>query len=218
MKDNTKTREEIMSAMQFRYAAQSFDTTKTLSKEDEHTILESGRLAPSSFGIEAWKFIVVKNTALRTKMREASYGQPKVTDAPMLVVVARRTDVRENISQERILRTVKTLEQDAAAFDGLKQMIDGTIASKSDEQVDTWARAQTYLALGMMLETAALLGIDAGPMEGFDPKQIDSILGLKEKNLTATTLVAFGYRAADDGAAKRKKVRRDFADVVETME
>ncbi len=211
------TREEIIAALTERYATQAFDTMKPLAQEDVHTILESARLAPSSFGIEAWKFIIVENKELRTKMREASYGQPKLTEAPLLVVVARRIDVRERIADERIARTVATLGGEEAQYDGLKQMIAGTIASKTDAQVDAWAAAQTYIALGMMLETAALLGVDAGPMEGFDPAQIDAILGLKEKNLTATTLVAFGYRAEGDGAATRGKVRRDFGDVVETI-
>lgn len=216
-KDQTITRGEIMQALNFRYATQSFDTTKTLAAEDVHTILESARLAPSSYGVEPWKFIVVENNELRKKMREASYGQQKVTDSPLLVVVARRTDVRENISRERIERTAKVLNQDAEVFAGLKQMIDGSIASKSDAELDSWAKAQTYIALGMMIETASLLGIDAGPMEGFDALQIDALLGLKGKNLTATTLIAFGYRAEGDSSAKRGKVRRDFGDVVEII-
>jgi nitroreductase len=193
---------------------QVFDKDKKIPANDLQTILESARLTPSSFGIEAWKFIVVENPEVRAKLLEAGYGQPKIAEASHLVVIARRTDLRENISNERIERTAATFKADPSTLDGLKGMIEGTIAGKSDEVLNAWATAQTYIPLGVMVETASLLGIDSAPMEGFVPAQFDEILGLKEKNLTATVLLALGYRG-DDKYASMPKVRRDFADVVE---
>jgi nitroreductase len=206
--------EAIIKALSWRYATQVFDQEKKLSDDMLKTILESGRMAPSSYGIEPWKFIIITNKELRAKLREVSFGQPKVTDAPYLVVIARRTDVRENIVRELIGRTAKASGKSAADLDGLKQMVDGVIASRSDEVLDAWAKAQTYIALGMMIETAALLGVDAGPMEGFVPDQVDEVLGLKAKHLTATTMLALGYRG-EDAAAARPKARRTFDEAVE---
>lgn len=204
----------IIEALNWRYAVQVFDPSKTIAEETLHAILESARLAPSPFGIEPWKFIVVENPDVRAKLREVGYGQPKITDAPYLIVVAYRTDMKESIAKERIERTVKIHNQDASQFEGLKQMIDGSINSRSEEQLETWAKAQAYIPLGMMIETAALLGVDSGPMEGFDPNAVDEILGLQEKNLHATSMIALGYRG-DDAAADRPKVRRDFEEVIE---
>ncbi|MFZ1626195.1 MAG: NAD(P)H-dependent oxidoreductase [Candidatus Moraniibacteriota bacterium] len=206
--------EKIVKALQWRYAVQSFDPVEKIGEPDLRTILESGRFAPSSFGLEPWQFIVVENSAVREKLRAVSYGQPKVTESSHLVVMARRTDTRENIVRERIERTAKIQNQELASLDGFKGMLDGVIASRDDAALDTWNSRQVYIALGMMMETASLLGIDNAAMEGFDdPKGVDDILGLSEKQLTATVLLAFGYRG-EDIAASRPKVRRAFDEVV----
>lgn len=209
--------EQIRQALGWRYAVQSFDPAKRVGESDLRTILESGRLAPSSIGIEPWKFIVVENLELREKLKAASYGQPKVTEASHLIVIARRTDVRENITRERLERTARIQNQPIESLDGLKRMLEGGIVGRDDASLDAWVGHQSYIALGMMIETAALLGVDAGPMEGFDPKAVDDILGLAGEHLAATSLLALGYRSADDAAASRPKVRRNFEEVVEFM-
>lgn len=206
--------EKIVKALNWRYAVQAFNQNKKIAKNDLKTILESARLAPSSFGLEAWKFVVVENKEVREKLKEAGYGQPKIAEASHLIVIARRTDLRENVANERIERTAKIYAADPSTLDGLRRMIEGTIAGKSDEVLNAWAIAQTYIPLGVMVETASLLGIDSAPMEGFVNEKFDEILGLKEKNLTATVLLALGYRG-EDKYASMTKVRRDFADVVE---
>ena len=210
--------EEILNALHWRYAGKIFDPAKKVSEEDLHTVLEAGRLAPSSIGLEPWKFIVVKNEELRKKMRAASYDQPKVTDATYIIVIAHRTDAQA-MSPEMIQRTAKAQGKSEEELEGLKQMADGSVAgrSQSEEMLQGWLAAQSYIALGIMLETAALLEIDSGPMEGFDPNQIDEILGLKAKNLHATTMLALGYRG-DDSHAALPKVRRTFEEAVEMME
>lgn len=206
--------QEILNALNWRYATQVFDPQKRVSPEEMRAILEAARLAPSPYGVEPWKFLVIENPEVRAKLREVGFGQPKITDASHLVVVARRTDVREHIAQELIQRCAKQQGVDPSTLDGLKNMVEGSLTGKTDAEVDTWVRSQTYIPLGIMIETAALLGIDAGPMEGFMPAGVDEVLGLKEKNLTATSMIAFGYRG-EDSAAKRPKVRRVFEEVVE---
>lgn len=204
----------IIEALNWRYAAKTFDFSKKVSDADLHSILESGRLAPSSFGTEPWKFLVIENPDLRARLREVGYGQTKITDASYLIVVARRTDIREHIADELIARSAKIQNVQLDDLAEYKQMVAGSIAMKSDERLDAWAGAQTYIALGMMMETAALLRIDSCPMEGFDPAKADEILGLKAKNLASTTMLAIGYRGEDE-AAKRPKVRRTFEEAVE---
>lgn len=206
--------EQILKALGWRYAVQNFDGTKKIGESELETILESGRLTPSSFGLEPWKFIVIENAEIRQKIQAASYGQPKVSEASHLVVIARRTDAREKIVGERITRTAKIQNQEESSLDGFKQMLDGVIGSRDDAALDAWNARQAYIALGMMMETASLLGVDNAAMEGFDPSAVDEILGLKEKNLTSTVMLALGYRG-EDTSAERPKVRRDFDEVVE---
>ena len=208
--------DSILKALKWRYATKAFDTTKKVSKDDQKTILEAARLAPSSLGIEAWKFIVVENEEVRKKLREAAYNQPQITDASFIVVTTYRTDVVENIAKEAIERTAKNLHVDEASLASFKQMLDGSIATQNSAgTLNAWVKAQAYIPLGIMLETAALLNIDACPMEGFDPAKFDEILGLKAKDLKSTSVLAVGYRSKDDPAALRPKTRREFGEVVE---
>lgn len=208
--------QDIINALNWRYATKVFDPSKKVSDENIHTILESGRLAPSSFGIEAWKFIVVKNTELREKIKTVGYMQGQITDASHLVVVARRTDA-EALSGELMDRISKTRGTPLEELAGYKGMIDGRIASFANTDAkDGWIASQAYIALGTMIETAALLGVDAAPMEGFDPSQVDEILTLTEKNLKSTVLLAIGYRG-EDSYALAPKTRRVFEEVVEVM-
>lgn len=207
---------QIIEALKNRYATKAFDINKKVSDSDLQTILESARLAPSSFGIEAWKFLVVNNPEIRAQLRAAGYDQPKFTDASHLIVLARRTD-SENISNELIDRTAAIQGKTVEDLAGLKQMVDGSIAFKTGTNTfDSWVAAQTYIALGMMIETAALVGIDTCPMEGFDAQKVDEIIGLADKKLAAVSILALGYRG-DDTHATLPKTRRDFNEVVEVI-
>ena len=77
----------------------------------------------------------------------------------------------------------------------------------NDSAREAWARNQTYIALGTLLASAAFLGIDACPMEGFDRAQYDEILGLKNQGYGSTAIATLGYRAATDKYAEMAKVR-----------
>jgi nitroreductase len=209
---NNKT---IIDAMNWRYAGKVFDTTKQVTEEDLHTILEAGRLSPSVYGMEPWNFIVVKNKELRKKLREASYDQSKVTDASYIIVIATRTDAT-NVADELVERTAKSQGKSTEDLHGFSQMVHGSVTSHG-ESASLWLAHQSYIPLGIMIETAALLGIDSGPMEGFDAHQVDEILQLKEKNLHATTMLALGYRG-EDSYLKLPKVRRPFEEAVTVIE
>jgi nitroreductase len=211
MQNNKEKREEILKAMNWRYATQVFDKEKKVSEEDIHSILEAARLSPSPFGIEPWKFLVIENPELRAKVGK----QPKMTEASHLIIITYRTDVLENITKERLERTAKIQNQKIEELDGLKKSIETTIQKKYTEgNLEHWVRSQSYIPLGIMIETASLLGVDNGPMEGFDPQTVDEVLGLKEKNLKSLTMLALGYRG-EDPASLRPKVRRAFDEVVE---
>ena len=207
-------KKEVIDALKSRYSVNVFDTGKKVNIDDLETILESGRLAPSSFGFEPWKFIVVENPETRMKLQEVGYGQSKISQASHLIVLARRTDARESLVNERIDRTAKIYSVAPETLDTFRGMMEGSIAGKSNESLDANVTAQVYIALGVMMTTAALLGIDSAPMEGFDPIAVNEILELNEKHLSSTVLLAIGYRG-EDPSASHPKVRRIFEDVVE---
>lgn len=204
----------IIDALQWRYATKKFDPSKKISEIDLHELLEAARLAPSSYGLQPWGFVVVTDPALRKQLREHAWNQAQVEDASHLIVLCARTDVNEAFVKQYIETIVKTRNVPRESLKGGEDMILGFVKGETPESLVAWAQKQVYLALGILLESAALKRIDACPMEGFDPAKFDEVLGLKKHNMTATVLCTLGYRAADDHAAKHMKVRFAAGDVI----
>lgn len=194
----------IIESLKWRYAVKSFDPEKKISEEKFVELTEAIRLSPSSYGVQPWKFIIVKNPELRAKIKGSAYGQDQVVSASHLLVFA----VDKNFSVERFVNSVA--EKRGVPADSLKDyqgMIEGFLSSLSDKEKMEWATRQVYLALGIALASAAVMEIDACPMEGFDPKAVDEILGFEKLGLESQVLLPIGYRATDDKHASLPKVR-----------
>lgn len=205
-------KEEILKALNWRYAVKIFDKDKKISEEDLNTILEAGILSPSSLGLEPWKFIVVKDPETRAKLFEVS-KQPKVTDASHLIVLTYKTDIKE-IIKERLERTARIQNQKVEELDTYKTFLENGTKNKTEQELDSWLKAQSYIPLGIMTQTASLLDIDNCPMEGFQNDKVDEILNLKSQNLKSVTMLALGYRGTDPQSEK-PKIRKDLTSAVE---
>lgn len=197
----------ITDALEWRYATKQFDPAKTLSQAQLDVLLHALQLSPSSFGLQPWKFIVVTNPDVRAQLRAAAWGQPQVTDASHLIVFAAKTNITEATVDEYIASIAETRNSTIEELEGFSAMIKGSVQGKTLEQRTEWAARQAYIALGVLLTAAAVARIDAAPMEGFDPEQFNTILGLTEKHLTAVVIAGLGFRSETDSAATLKKAR-----------
>ncbi|MEN9647465.1 MAG: hypothetical protein RLY57_269 [Candidatus Parcubacteria bacterium] len=208
---------DIIKHLEWRYATKEFDTTKVVSEDAFNTILESARLAPSSYGLQPWKFVVVKNPDIRAKLKAAAWNQGQITDASHLVVLCRRSDIDEAYVTSYVAQTAALRSIGVEVLDGYKNMMVGAINGKSKDERATWMAKQVYIALGFMLHTAAQLEVDACPMEGFDAKQFDEILGLEAKGLNSVLVCAIGYRKDTDMMAQAAKSRFSKEEVIEVI-
>ena len=197
----------IVDTMKWRYATNKFDTNKKLTEEELSKLLDAIILSPSSFGLQAWKFIVVTNHAIRAKLQEAGYGQPKISEASHLIVFAVPKIIDKKLVDTFMQSVSETRNVPLADLKGYADMIKNSISSKSPEQRVEWATRQVYIALGVLIASAATEGIDVAPMEGFDPKKFDEILGLDKIDLESKVIAAVGFRASDDLYIQNKKVR-----------
>ena len=207
MENGKPNGEMILEHLNWRYAAKSYDAAKKISDADWEILEQSLILAPTSFGIQPYKFIVVTDQATREKLKPAAWGQTQITDSSHLVVFAYKktlSDADIDHYVERIVEVRGTPRESLAEYEGAmknaaKQAVEGGT-------VETWNSRQAYIALGFLLETAALLKIDATPMEGFDAAQFNEILGLED--YSAVVICAVGYRNAEaDYLANAAKVR-----------
>lgn len=205
----------INEALTWRYATKKFDTTKKLTDETLNQILEAGRLSPSSFGLQPWKFILVENTELRAKLREAGYSQTQITDASNLLVLAYKNDMSESYVDSYMKSTAETQNVSVDTLSGFKEFIMGAVTAKPDAlSIKNWNARQIYIPLGIMLETAALLEVDTCPMEGFDNSKFDELLGLNEIGYSSAVMIALGYRDENDETSKRAKSRFKMEEVI----
>ena len=206
-------RSRIIKALNWRYATEQF-TRVPVPQEDLDTILEAGRLAPSSMNIQPWKFIQVTNPELREHLWQAGFNQDKIKDAPHVIVLASRTNLTQHDADMLLAQTRNTRNVSDESLTGYRNMVEGYIARKSPEEAKHWNKAQSYIALGFMLQTAALLNVDAAPMEGFQSTKVNELLQLTD--YTAVTLIALGYRSNKDHRQHWEKVRFPLEDIVET--
>jgi nitroreductase len=200
--------EQLLGQLNWRYATKQFDPHRKINDQDWSTVEQALLLTPSSGGLQPWKFIVVTDPAVRAKLLPASYGQAQITDASHLVVFAAKKNFSEADVDVFINHTASARGVSVESLAPFRGMLVGGIVQAMDEHArDAWARNQAYIALGNLLTSAALLGIDACPMEGFDRAQYDELLGLKEKGLSTAVIATVGYRASTDKYASAPKVR-----------
>lgn len=212
---NTIEGEQLIAGLNWRYATKQFDPTRKISAKDWEILEESLVLTPSSVGLQPWRFLVIEDPELRTKLQPVSYGQSQITDASHLVVIAAVTDISEEDVDRHIARIAEVrgiTTEDLAPLRGMA--VGGIVQAKDALERKTWAFNQAYIALGNLLTSAALLGIDACPMEGFSREEYDKLLGLTEQGLGAAVVVTLGYRSPEDKYAALPKVRFPREEVV----
>jgi len=221
MRNKEELKQEILDAYHFRHATKEFDPEKKISESDMRFILETGRLSPSSFGTEPWKFLVIENLELLDKIKQTSWGAyTKIPAASHFVILLARTkldtaydsaylkDQFTNVSKLPAEVIPKMMERIEAFQKDDFRLLD------NDRALFDWASKQTYLALGNMMTAAAQIGIDSCPIEGFNMKKMNHLLEeeglLEDGHLGISVMVAFGYRAKKP----YPKTRRAFDDVV----
>ncbi len=208
----------LLDALSWRYATKQFDPQKKIPEETLKILLKSLVLTPSSYGLQPWKFLVIQNPEIRKTLKSVSWNQSQITDASALVVLCTRTDIDESFIEHYIEEIVQQRGIEKESVAGYQEMmIGGILKGKSPAERGEWSKDQVYIALGNLLTSAALLSVDACPIEGFSAKDYNEILGLSSKNLSSAVVCALGYRSVDDEYAHYKKVRFSESELIEII-
>ncbi|WP_170400890.1 NAD(P)H-dependent oxidoreductase [Ruegeria arenilitoris] len=212
----TISADTIVSAMNWRYATKAFDRNKQLADADRAALLTALRLSPSSYGLQPWKFLVVDDNATRSKLGEAvPANKSKIEDSSMLVVLARRRVTTAQHVEQHVQTVKEARGVSAEELQPFKNMLTQSAAGRPAADQDVWNARQVYVALGCALTTAAMLKVDACPMEGVNPEKFDQTLGLAGSDFTTTAAIAFGYRDKSDPFASYSRARRAASEVIE---
>jgi len=199
----------LIEKLNWRYATKKMDPSKVVSEDKVERIVEAARLAPTSSGLQPFEVIVVTNKDVRAKIQEIAWNQAQVTEGSHLLVFA----AWDNYTPERINHMFDLVNEERGftneGWENYRQMLLNNYPQRDAQVNFEHAARQAYIGFGMSVAAAAFEGVDATPMEGFDPVKLDEILGLKEKGLRSVTILPLGYRAAEgDWLVNLKKVRR----------
>lgn len=211
----------LTETLNWRYSTKDFDTEKKISAEDMTQIKALLQMSASSTNIQPWHFIIASSEEGKqriTKGTEAfQFNTSKVLEASHVVIFCSKTSADE----EYLLQVLEQEDKDGRfAEDKMKQMMHGGRSmfanlhrDKLNDQTQ-WFEKQVYLNLGNLLLGAAILGVDAVPMEGLDFNVINEEFGLKEKGLNAIVAVSLGYRRDSDFNAKLPKSRLPQEEII----
>ncbi|MEY3750504.1 MAG: hypothetical protein RLZZ186_923 [Cyanobacteriota bacterium] len=208
--------ETLLQALRWRYATKTFDAGRQIDPSTWATLEQSLVLTASSYGLQPWKFLVITNAAIRAELRPHSWNQSQITDCSHLVVLLKKRVITAADADRLVQTTASTRGIEASLLDGYRNMIQvDLIDGPRSQMIGQWAANQVYIALGNLLTSAALLGVDTCAMEGFSPADYDRILGLESSDYQSCVVCACGYRSADDKYASLAKVRYSSADLIE---
>lgn len=200
--------ESLLASLQWRYAVKRFDPARTIAPELWAALEQALILTPTSYGMQPYRFVVVADAALRERLVPVSWGQRQVADASHFVVFAARERTTVEDVDRYMARIAEVRGGTVEALAGFRKLLVADVVDGPRGEVALeWATRQAYLALGTFMTSAAMLGVDTCPMEGFEPAAYDELLGLPARGLRAVVACAAGYRAADDRHAALPKVR-----------
>ncbi|WP_103068769.1 NAD(P)H-dependent oxidoreductase [Aquimarina sediminis] len=214
-------KEDVLNAFQYRHATKEFDATKTISDENMTFILKTANLSPSSFGFEPWHFIVVQDIELRELLKPVAWGAPlKLDTASHFVLGLSMKAPMTKWDSDYIMHMMKNVKQFPEDVIEMyskfyREFQERDFSLDTDKKLFDWASKQAYIALGNMMTSAALIGIDSCPIEGFHQEKVEALLQEKfevdTEKYGLSYMVAFGYRKAEPPHVKS---RRNFDEII----
>ncbi len=196
-------RDIYLEALNFRHACKLFDESKKISNDDIKYILQATHLSPTSFGMQGVRLTVITNSELKEALRPYCWNQPQITTCSHLVVFKTRTkDLKPDSSwvQQRFLERDLPKE----AFKRYLEVYKNFHENLKCKDIYEWGARQAYIYLSTMLNSAALLGIDSCPIEGFEKERVEEILNIDTTQEEVVVLCALGYRV--NPQPKRRRI------------
>ena len=207
---------ELLQALEWRYATKVIDPAKKIPADTWMAMEKALILTPTSYGLQPYQFLVINDPAMRAALLPHSWGQKQVVDCSHFVVFTAKTKTTEADVDKLIRRVVEIRKLPAPEELGPYRfmMLGDVVNGPRGKIAHEWATRQTYIALGNLMTCAAVLGIDACPMEGLVPAEYDKVLNLDGSGYATVVACALGYRSSEDKYAKLAKVRYDMKDIV----
>ena len=205
--------QQLIERLRWRYAVKRFDAERDLDDATWQALEASLVLTPSSYGLQPWRFLVVTDPAVKKQLPAISWNQKQPQDCSHMIVLAARKSMDESYVDRYMNSVAETRGIPVESVSGYRSVLVSTVNSTTGQHLN-WNARQVYIALGQLMATAAMLGVDTCPMEGIDTVAYDNLLGLTDTDYTCIVGCALGFRHPEDKAAVAAKVRFDASEVV----
>jgi len=184
----------LSQAIAERRATPSFDGAP-IPNADLKKILEAGLNAPSGYNMQPWRFVVVRSEEGKRRLRAASFNQPKVEEASVVIVACGDADGWRNGDLDEMLRLGREGGMPENYAESTRNNIPNYLANHPD--LTAWVTKQVMLAFTSMMLMAEVLGYDTAPMEGFEQEKVREVLKLP-LSYVVVALLAIGHLNGDD--------------------
>jgi len=196
-----------LEALSRRYSVKKFNN-EIIPQETLHNILESGKLAASSLGLQPYKIIVVESEEMKQKLIPAFYNPSQISTCSHLIVIVSKKIVDESYINGYFRHISEVRDTEIETLEPFRNSINQHITQKTQDEIFNWAEKQSYIVLANLMYAAAIENIDTCPMEGFRQELIEEILEINPDTEKVTVTLALGYRSEEDHFQHMKKVRK----------
>jgi len=205
---------ELLDKLNWRYASKAMNK-EVVPQQKVDNIIEAARLAPTSSGLQPFEILVVTNQEIKEQIRPVSWNQSMITDCSHLLVFA----AWDTYTEDRINKMFDLVNEVRGfkneGWEAYRQKLLSFYPQQNAEENFNHAAKQAYIAFSAAIIAAAYEGVDSTPIEGFEPAEVDKILGLREKGLRSAVMLPIGYRDTEnDWLVNLKKVRKSTEDLV----
>ena len=167
---------DTFEAIYQRRAVKHYDPDHEFTDNEVNKLMEAAIQSPTSFNIQNWRFVLVRDKDLRKKIRTAAWDQAQVTDASLLIVLT--ADVKSWAKSPE--RYWKKAPKEVA--ETMVNMTGPFYEGKEQLQRDEAMRSCGLAGQTVMLAAKAM-GYDSCPMIGFDPVQVAGLINLPEDHV-----------------------------------
>lgn len=193
---------EFSEVIQQRQSIKSYQPDKKISDAELKELIQEVVLSPSSFNLQHWTFIAVKDTGIKEKIQQAAWGQEQVGTCPVLLVICGKLNAHQDASE-----IYKNVPKEVT--EKVLPLINDFYEGKDQLQRDEAIRSASLAAMTLML-AAHNRGWGTVPMIGFDPEAVSKLVNLKP-NYIPVMMMALGYKQDDP---KPRAYRRPIEEVV----
>lgn len=197
-----------LEALSRRYSVKKFNPEMIIPQETLLNILEAGKLAASSQGLQPYKIFVVESKEMKEQLIPAFYNPSQISTCSHLIVLVSKKDMEETYLDGYFNHISEVREHPVENLNLFRKSITNHFSRQEHDDILNWAEKQSYIVLANLMYAAAIENVDTCPMEGFRQDVIEEILNIDSQKEKVTVTLALGYRSDEDQFQHMKKVRK----------